>query len=67
MKKPAEIVIEIFGGVRATARALQITPGAVSRWQGDGEVPGRHHRKLLSLAARRKKPLTPTDLVLGRD
>jgi hypothetical protein len=46
---------------------LQITPGAVSRWQGDGEVPGRHHRKLLSLAARRKKPLTPTDLVLGRD
>ena len=67
MKNPAEVVIKTFGGVRATARALQLTAGAVSRWQETGSVPGRHHRKLIAMTARRKNPLTPTDLVLGRE
>jgi DNA-binding transcriptional LysR family regulator len=50
--------------VRGTARALGLTPGAVSQW--DRRIPGRHHQRLLDHAKRAGVFLTPADLILGR-
>jgi hypothetical protein len=66
---PAQVVVMTFEGVRATARVLEMSPGAVSRWQTlrHGRVPGRHHITLLDEAKKIHKELTPHDLVYGRD
>lgn len=62
-KKPKQIVVDLLGGVRATARALGLTPGAVSRWRD--RVPQEHHEALLSIARERKLPLTAEMLICG--
>lgn len=68
----AERVIKKFGGVRATARALHISPGAVSRWPKpridggcDGEIPTRNHRKILDAARELDIIIEPGELVCG--
>lgn len=61
---PKDVVIKVFGGVRATARACNLTHPAVSQW-GDN-VPSRHHQKLIRAAQAGGKLLTPIDLVYGR-
>jgi transposase-like protein len=61
---PVEVVIKVFGGVRATARALGINPGTVSRWRDT--VPSKHHVRLIDLARRQGRRLTSNDLVRGR-
>jgi len=65
---PAEIVIEVFGGVRATARALKLAPSSVSRWVTDrnGLVPQAQQYKILKIASRKQLKITPTDLIIGR-
>jgi hypothetical protein len=65
---PAQVVVKTFEGVRATARILNLSAGAVSRWQTlrGGRVPSRHHVNLLEAARKRRKKLSPADLVLGR-
>lgn len=63
-KKPAEVVIELLG-VRALARALDLTPGAVSMWQESGLVPSKHHQRIIEIAAEQNKTLTPDMLVYG--
>lgn len=65
---PAQVVVKTFGGVRATARVLGLAAGTVSRWQSmrAGQVPGRHHVRLIEAAKERHKKLTPADLVYGR-
>lgn len=66
---PAQVVVNTFGGVRATARVLSLrSPGTVSRWQSlrAGRVPSKHHVPLLEAAAQLKKKLTADDLVRGR-
>lgn len=66
---PAEKVIAAFGGVRATARALNINSSSVSRWRMpadkrglDGRVPSIHQARILRLA---EGKLTAADLIHG--
>lgn len=66
---PAWAVIQLFGGVRATARAAELDPSAVSRWamprekKGTaGAIPQRHWARLMDHARRNKISLTLRDL-----
>lgn len=63
-RTPASIVCKLLG-VRALARALGITPGAVSRWQTRGWVPSKHHARILDIARLRRKRLTDRMLTRG--
>jgi hypothetical protein len=64
-KKPATVVIELFSGVRPLARLLRLSPGAISKWQEIGRIPGRHHETLLDLAREHGKRLTAEMLIIG--
>jgi hypothetical protein len=64
---PAEVVIESFGGIRATARVLHLDPSAVSHWRFSGRVPGFHLRRILVLAKQHGIEITAEDLILGRE
>lgn len=68
---PSAYVIETFGGVRATARALSLDPSTVSRWhkpriKGDGGVPRCHHKEILRIAKSKNLDITMKDLIYGR-
>lgn len=67
---PAREVVAKFGGVRATARVLQLNPSAVSRWMmpakkrgTGGHVPQRHWGALLTRAKKERIELSINDLV----
>ena len=69
---PAETVIDLFGGVSATARVLGVDVTSVARWrhyQGNdgkvGRVPQRYFEPLLKAAAAEGKHLTPDHLIFG--
>lgn len=38
-QNPAEYVISLFGGLRATARALKLTNPSVGYWRKKGYIP----------------------------
>ena len=65
---PAEYIVRAFGGVRATARALNKTPSAVSKWQNQygGVIPSSNLQKILNKAEELSLDITPEDLILGR-
>jgi transposase-like protein len=67
---PAEKVISAFGGVRATARALNINSSSVARWRMpadkrglDGRVPSVHQAVILRLAREAGLDITAADLI----
>jgi len=67
---PAREVVQKLGGVRAAARALELSPSAVSRWMmpsaargTGGHVPQRHWPAILKHARKERIELTLTDLV----
>jgi hypothetical protein len=69
-KTPADRVIKAFGGVRATARVLDISPGAVSRWNSPadkggtaGRVPSARQYDILREAKKRGLDLKAEDLI----
>ena len=69
---PAETVIDLFGGISATARVLGVDPSSVARWkhyQGNdgkvGRVPQRYFEPLLKAALAEGKHLTPDHLIFG--
>lgn len=71
---PAQYVIKVFGGVRATARAIGRRPGAVINWKNpkkrggcDGHVPSAAQRLILQIATDEGLDITPDDLMFGRD
>lgn len=71
--KPAQVVIQAFGGVRATARAIGRDPSTVSRWKKPkskkgcgGDVPGLLHKTILRVAQNRGLNITIQDLLYGR-
>jgi len=73
LMSPAEIVIEAFGGIRATARITKRDPSSVSRWRLPknkkglgGNVPAGVQRVILEEAERRGLPITAQDLIVGR-
>lgn len=63
-KKPANVVIDLFG-VRPLARKLDLSPGAVSKWQDSGLVPSKYHERLLEIAREMRLRLTADMLVSG--
>lgn len=63
---PAELVINSFNGVRATARELGCDPSAVSRWKKIGHIPNPYQRRILELAWSKGVDLTAHDLIFGR-
>lgn len=64
-KSQAKMVVELFGGVRATGRVLGLSAGAVSKWKTSGMIPSKHHKPLLDAAKAARKRLTPEMLILG--
>lgn len=66
---PAEYVIHIFGGVRATARALDRAPSSISKWQNSykGIIPSQNIPKIMTKAKELNLDIRPEDLVIGRD
>lgn len=70
---PAEVVIDTFGGVRATARVANVNASTVCRWlqarqRGGtgGMVPAEYMQTLLAAADRMGKLLTAEHLVRGK-
>ena len=70
---PAEYVILVFGGVNATARALNRSPGSVSMWRAPkskkglgGRIPSQAQLLILKKAKQLKLDITPDDLIDGR-
>ena len=62
-----DYVIHIFGGVRATARAIGRDPSAVSKWRHETKIiPTAAQRIILDIARRKKLPITANDLIYGR-
>lgn len=66
---PARTVIAKFGGVRPTARILQISPSAVSRWMlprnlkgTNGAIPLKHWQNLINYAKQEKVTLAVSEL-----
>ena len=71
--KPADYVIEIFGGVKKTAKILGRSRRAVYLWRQprnkggcDGFLPGPIQYKILRIAKKKKLDITPDDLIYGR-
>ena len=67
---PADKVISAFGGVRATARLLELNSSSVSRWRMPaekrglaGRVPSVHQGVILRLARERGLELSAADLI----
>jgi hypothetical protein len=68
---PADKCIDVFGGVRALARALDRNPSSVVRWRrpkdeggSNGAVPSGLQGRILALAQERGLTLTAEDLIL---
>lgn len=67
---PAAKVIKVFGGVRATARALGLNASSVSRWPKPaaqrglaGRVPSMHQARILKIAKKTGLEITAADLI----
>lgn len=72
IKSPANAVIEAFGGVRQTARALGVSPSTVSRWNSrdrnkkhKGTIPSSMHLAIISASKRKRLNITPYHLIYG--
>lgn len=70
---PAEYVIHVFDGVRATARAIGRSPSSVSKWQKpraergcNGQIPSAAQLLILKKAKELALDVTPDDLIYGR-
>ena len=70
---PVAVVIDVFGGIRPTARAIGVAPSTVLRWGTStrggripGTVPHPYLRRLLDAALAMDKRLTLPELVWGR-
>lgn len=71
---PAAYVVQVFGGVRKTADAINRTPGAVSLWFRSkerkgcaGGVPRSAQHAILEVAKVRGLDITANDLIYGRE
>ncbi|UOF79763.1 DNA-binding transcriptional regulator cro [Caudoviricetes sp.] len=64
---PVELTIDLFGGVRKLARAINRDPAAVSRWRKSGVVPTSVQRKVLECAWARGIEISAHDMIFGRD
>ena len=63
---PAEVLIQTFGGLRATAKALNRDESNVWRWKTSG-IPAGIMRKVLEISRKKDLGLTLDDLWYGRN
>lgn len=70
---PAAHVINVFGGVNATAKALGRSAPSISKWtkpiseKGTGGfIPSKAQQIIFKIARRKKLDITAEDLILGR-
>jgi hypothetical protein len=70
---PQQVVIDVFGGIRAVARVVDVAPSTVLRWgiprkrSGNGGlIPSMYHQALLSAALEQGKRLTEEHLRIGK-
>jgi len=70
---PAEYVIHVFGGVRATALAIGRNASSVCKWTKskakhglDGKIPSSLQKTVLEVAKKRKLDIKAQDLIYGR-
>ncbi len=71
---PADYVVRVFKGVRATARLIGRSPTSVSKWTmpkakrgSNGMIPSQAQRIILLKARALGLDLTAEDLILGRE
>lgn len=73
---PGAYAVHIFGGARHLAVAIGVNPGMVSHWckgrrhvepRVPEPIPTKHIRTILVVARERGLPVTPDDLIWGRD
>ena len=57
----AAAIIDKFGGVRKTARALNLAPTTVQGWKDAGLIPAKHHQAVLDKASETGVPISPAD------
>lgn len=70
---PAEYVIHVFGGVRATARALGKYPSTISKWQNYkdkegqiGQIPTSAQKLILEKARELGLQISADELIYGK-
>lgn len=64
---PVDLAIQLFGGVRALARAIGRDPAAISRWRRLGTIPTSAQILVLRIARERGLELSTHDVIYGRD
>jgi len=65
---PAEYVIKAFGGIRATARAIDYNPDSILKWRyRKGFVPTSAQPVILKAAEELNVDITAEDLIFGRE
>jgi len=71
--KPAEHVIQVFGSVHKTAKALGKNPSSISKWVSQngpektrGLVPSWVQVEVMEIAGERGLDITYEDLIAGR-
>lgn len=57
----AERIINLFGGTRALANALDLPPSTVQSWKDAGLIPAKHQQTVLDKAIELGISLTPAD------
>jgi hypothetical protein len=57
----ASRIINLFGGTRALAAALDLPPSTVQSWKDAGLIPAKHQQPVLDKAIELGLPLTPAD------
>lgn len=70
---PAIFIIEKFGGVRALARTLKLSPSTIMGWKTSkkrrgtgGKIPNKHHEKIMKIAKKRRMKITASNLLFGK-
>jgi hypothetical protein len=63
MLSPAQYVIQKFGGLTGTARAIGVPVTTVQGWQERGRIPQDHWKRLMSAAAANDKLITFDDFL----
>jgi hypothetical protein len=70
---PQQVVIDVFGGIRAVARVVGVAPSTVLRWGlprkrtgNGGLIPAMYHDTLLLAAREMGKYLTADHLKVGK-
>lgn len=66
--KDVSRIIDLFGGLTATASALDLKyPSVVQGWRDRGNIPSKYFMRIIAAAAERGVSLTLTDFFVTQD